>query len=213
MQPDDLRSAVLTGRLFDDVADPPTSLKSVVWFHATRIPRDVTYQEGLLPTPEMAPRLLRLLHELAIGNGMCSEAEWQAAVRALASSTSRELSWKRSLGSFDDGPHGFLVREAIIDPGDIPLFDYTAEPEYVRCLCDGFPDIGARLRSAYRRTTRRAIVPFRSRSHLVRVIPCALRYIHAKLLNSTLHPGCSRGFTGQGHAIPAADVFPVEWLD
>jgi hypothetical protein len=68
---------------------------------------------------------------LAIGNGMCSETEWQAAVRALASSTSPELSWKRSLGSFDDGPHGFLVREAIIDPGDIPIFDYTAEPEYV----------------------------------------------------------------------------------
>lgn len=208
MEAEELRSAVTAGA--SEVVDPPSSLRSVLWFHATRIPTTTTYQDGLLPTPAMRPRLLGALRELAISEGFCSEAEWQAHVPLLSS---EELAWKHSLRQFDDGPHGFLVREVILDPGDIPVFDYTSEPEYIRCLCSGFPgDLGAQLLAAYKETSRPAIVPFRSRQHLAGVLPCALRYIRAKLLGRSLYTECNRGFSGEGHAIPSHDVFPIEWL-
>jgi len=208
MPPEELRHAVLIGD--PSIANKPRTIESVVWFHGTRIPTSTTYREGLLPTPEMVPRFLRMLHDFAIDGRLCSEDEWQALTASLDSDL---LAWKRGLGGFDNGPHGFLLREVFFDPGDIPVGDYTSEPEYLRCLRSAFPeDMSNQLLSAYLGTTRRAIVSFRSRKRLSNVVRCALEYIHTKLTDAPLHQGCNQGFYNDGQTVPAADVLGIEWL-
>lgn len=211
-----LRPVELCSRLTDSedsipYQDPPNALDSVVWFHATRIPRETTFDNGLLPTPEMLPRLLECLRVLAEKRGLCRGAEWGALVLKMESPL---LSWKRSLSELDDGPHGFLVREVIVNRGKIPIDDYTVAPEYVSVLCEALRDsIGDTLLKAYKESSCRAIIRFRSSKHLLGVMKPALAYAHAKLHNLQLHENCNCGFSGRGVAIPSSDVLGIEWLD
>jgi len=208
MHPTELQLAASNGSLV--ATDVENNLSSVIWFHATRIPTTTNYEDGLLPTTAMRTKLLSELERLAIGGGLCSKSQWQTNLSCLSS---KDLSWKNSLEKFDDGPHGFLIREVIIDPGDINIYDYTQEPEYIRCLCSGFPDkLGGKLITAYRNNSRAAIIPFRSRHNLVGVLPCVIEYIRTKLAGGILHNGCNRGFSGEGVSVMADDVLSIEWL-
>ncbi|GJM43493.1 MAG: hypothetical protein DHS20C21_03350 [Gemmatimonadota bacterium] len=164
----------------------------------------------MLPTPLMRKRLLETLHNLARELDLCSEAEWE---RMVSTMSSQQLRWKHSLPAADDGPHGFLTREVILDPGELPIFDYTYAPEYLQNLCSAFPqDVGTTLLAAYRDRTSRAIVKFRSSEHLAGVIPCAVTYARVRLSGQPLREGCSHGFSGSGTPIPSEDVIGIEWL-
>lgn len=182
----------------------------VCWFHATRIRRGTTFHDGLLPTNGMWPRLEAQLRELADQHGLCPESEWEHLPR-IGSNASR-LAWKAGAGSFDKGPHGFLMRDTILNPGRTPVADYTETPEIVREMCYSIPAvIGIPLLKLYQDITCRAIVKFQS-SLLVRgTIEAALRYLYEQTVEGELSN--SYGFDAQGVAIPGRDVLGVEYLE
>jgi hypothetical protein len=125
---------------------------------------------------------------------------------------SPQLAWKESLPTADDGPHGFLVREVILHPGDLPIYPYMRAPEYVSNLCSAIPHIGDELHEAYRQRSTPAIVQFRSSEHMRGTVGCALVYATAKLRGQPLNQECNMGFSGRGITIPFRDVLSVEWL-
>ncbi len=188
------------------LTEPLPTPESVIWFHATRISRSTDYREGLLPTSQIKKKLHEILHQLAINEKICSESKWNSLVNDLSST---EISWKNSLLKSDDGPHGFLVRDVIIDNviidnDKLSIMDYTDMPEYVRIFCNGFPkNIRKKLLSAYKNNTNRAIVSFRSK-HLIKkikILKYALTYAHIKILKKKLDEKCNCGFSREGKKI------------
>lgn len=192
--------------------------ETAIWFHATRIPRGTTFCEGLLPTSLIRPTLERQLQELAAKLGLCPEDEWDSLPRQGHDAT--RLRWKANQAPSDDGPHGFLFREMIVekisDAGVSSIADYTGEPEIVKEICSAIPScIGGPVLAAYRELAHRAIVKFRyAPEPLLRVgaLKRAVKYLHATLHGDRDWDQCSYGCDCKGRPVPRDDVLSIEFL-
>ena len=104
----------------------PIAPATVHWFHATRIPNNTPFEDGILPLVDSLPRILSTLQN--ISKNYVSDKEWEEFtefLRSCGSSTGNNMesnalslfrmkSSKSPLG----GPFGFLIREIIDIPGD-----------------------------------------------------------------------------------------------
>ena len=183
----------------------------VCWFHATRVLDSTTFKDGLKPTSTMKKQIEVVLRDLAFEAGLCSKDDWEDLPRS--DSYAGRLAWKAGIKPFDDGPHGFLVRETILHPDNLSIANYCDAPEIVREICWSIPkNIGHPLLDAYKTKTRPAIVNFRSRLQIRGPLETAANYVHAKLVDGTLSDRCTRGFDGRGTPIDGHDILNVEFL-
>lgn len=101
--------------IFDDkdccLPDPDV----VCWFHTTRIAKGTLFEDGLKPTSEMRVRLVEMLADLAEELNLCTKKEFFGL--PLDGSDGFRVATKCSSDGFDDGPHGFMVKE-----GMMPLY-------------------------------------------------------------------------------------------
>lgn len=98
--------------VFDDKEFGLPDPEIVCWFHATRITKGTSFSEGLKPTSQMRIQLITMLAELADEMKLCTKQEFSGL--SLGGGDAFRVATKCASADFDDGPHGFLVREGVM---------------------------------------------------------------------------------------------------
>jgi hypothetical protein len=195
---DELVWARIVARLGGDVG----AQAQVVWFHATRVPRDTPFQRrGLLPLKDCLGGLRQRVEHLArtlripLGTGVAN-----------GSYCSKLAALERQ------GPCAVLLRDAALGQGKTRNF--LKAPEIVEDLAEAVG--GARaadILAEYQRTTLPCLVTFRTQDSRTALARAALAYCHAWLHGDEDPLFWNRCFDGQGQAVPPSDLLSVEWLD
>jgi hypothetical protein len=183
------------------------------WFHATRVPRDTDFSDGLLPRSLALPRVWRCLGTLA--REWISSDEWQKFEKDYprrAPTASASHMW---LGASADGPYAFLVRHHALNACVIGHRDFLALlPEGVEDICrtfDGEPD--GRLRKGYLRMTAPCVVTFTVDGSDEKCLAGALGYLEACVSGRPQTTNdCWYYYSPGGTAIPRSAIDRVHWV-
>ena len=173
------------------------------WFHATRITKGTSFSEGLKPTSKMRIQLVTMLAELADEMKLCTKQEFSGL--PLGGGDAFRVATKCASTDFDDGPHGFLVREGVMSL-------YLEAPEFVREYCRSLDrQIGGPLEDEFKGRTVPAIVKFTSNFQTKGTLEKALMYLLEKTKGKT--ENFSNSSIGiRRHKVEAADIESVEYL-
>jgi hypothetical protein len=173
---------------------PPTP-DIVYWFHATRVQPTTDFAEGLLPLNERVSITRQFLTELAIRNGLKTEAS------AVMSGNPEKMRHK-----IHHGPFAYLVRDAILTENEIG-HDYLKTPELVEDLVPSLE-----LVACFQRETTPCIVKFRTSDPRPDTVPVALYYCYLAAWGEP--PGIfgNTCYNGEGVAVPANDIVLIEYL-
>lgn len=186
----------------------PPEPRAIRWFHATRVLPGTTFEEGLLPTVAVLPKMWEAL-------GACA-AEWlttnqwndyQDSFLRGDRQFSRQFRNKR-----EEGPFAFLVRDAAIGK-------HGAHQNFTR-MCETFDDIcadfelvhGHSLKEAYEKRTRSCLVVFTWPGARVGAVKAAANYVFRTSRNIECGLPCNSNFCGKGKLVPRALIDSVEWL-
>jgi hypothetical protein len=184
----------------------PLTPDLVYWFHATRVPPDTDFAEGIQHLMERLPKIRDLLTALA----------------ALIDKTSATLPppWTHNGGFHYNlktsdpihwGPHGFLVRDAIVHKG-AATHDYLATPEIVEDLAEAIAGKWAAvLVEEFRKATRPCIVKFASAEPRADVVRVALYYAYSTLWAQDQNTDTNTNFAAKGQTIPFSDIVQIEY--
>lgn len=222
----DLRNVLIGVQLRDDACIAPEdqllsalgyesleqlpSPDRIRWFHFSRVPLEITFNDGLLPTGQVLESIWIALGVVA--SELVGPDVWNAfrhdfpqsqsnSARQLAVKSRREL----------QGPFGFLVREAgegVI--GDHK--DFTAFSEVTEDICSGFRECaGVDLGSAWQRRTSPCIVIFEVPAGDIgqHAVQAALMYAHHRLHSREQSFACNTCFDGGGCAVSPRDIVKV----
>ncbi len=195
---DELVWARVVARLGSDVG----AQAQVVWFHATRVPRDTPFQQcGLLPLKDCLGGLRQRVEALA------------GALRIPLDAGVANASYGFKLAALEkQGPCAFLLRDAALGLGKTRNFLKT--PEIVEDLAEAVGGArAAEILAEYQRTTPQCLVTFRTRDSRAVIARCALAYCHAWLHGDEDPLFWNRCFDGRGQAVPPSDLLSIEWLD
>lgn len=106
------------------------------------------------------------------------------------------------------GPFAELVRDVHLNPPETGSHDYLGCPEIVEDIASSFT--GVDLRSRYLDASTSALVKFWSTEAPPDVVGTALWYAYARVRGDSLSRNACWGFSGDGKAIPPADITAVE---
>lgn len=181
------------------------------WFHATRVPPGTEFREGILPSSRRLDSIWALLGTLA--SEWSSPSEWEHFRGSMDGPGAREYHLRTS-SRVDDGPHAFLVRDAILHPEQLRSHDYLRMPEIIQDICTSYHHRYQHpLYDRARQATRPCIVTFRSSSPWPDALAAALMYVHRVVRREDLFLHCNTCFDGKGGAVPPVDIVRLEWLD
>lgn len=182
----------------------PSISNSTCWFHATRIAKGLTFEDGLLPTSSGLPTIEMNLRSLASDLGLCSADNWGRLPRS--GINAQRLARKSATRPTDDGPHGFLIREVTLQNNC-----YFYAPEAVREICRSLPDkIGTPLLAGFQERTCPALLRFRSNQQCRNLVGAAINYLHGKLTGQ-LDLNNNPGFDGCGVRVSPQDILGIEY--
>src|ERR1700733_2542178 len=189
----------------------PTAIR---WFHATRAPAGTTFDEGLLPTPEVLPRLWQLLGGIARSRGWATEESWTAYKRDFETSdgTSAQQFHRKPSARGWGGPFAFLVKDAALGKHDDHK-DFTKICEALRDICEDYQRVSKHpLRRAYEDATKPCLVIFTQPGDWPGAVRAALNFVHRSVVRLEYSFDCNTNFNGEGRRVPAPWLDGVEWL-
>ena len=188
----------------DDLPTPAM----VHWFHATRVPADTTFQDGILPLLMVRERIWTFLGSLA--SEWVTAADWARFRNNMGGSGASAYQLKTNRM---DGPCGFLCRDAILIPENFSVRNYLNIPESIAHICDSFEEMFKHsLRQTFVAATKPCIVKFRSSKPRRAALETALMYIHkhAKNDGERLYLG-NTCFDNEGNVIAPNDILRIDW--
>jgi len=197
---------VLWDRIVGSRTVPPTP-DLVYWFHATRVPPETDFAEGIQHLTERLPRIKEFLAALAARIDQNSPEPPPGSWTHNGSfhyhlKTSDRLHW---------GPFAFLVRDAIVRRGSF-THDYLATPEIVEDLAGMMVgDRAPLLIGEFRNATRPCIVKFRSAEPRADVVRVALYYAYSTLWRQEQSIDTNTCFDGGGQTISFSDIVQIEY--
>jgi hypothetical protein len=197
----------------DDNATPRPS--AIRWFHATRLPEDAKFDEGILPTRAALERLWQFLD--SIGPGLIGAQKWLEFKTTFPRSNTvfaQQFRNKRDAAGWE-GPFAFLVRDAALSGsrGGGDHRDFTDAPESLEDICGDFEiRFGASLANAYRAVTRRCLVSFTQPGSRQGGVRAATSYVYYAIHGLEQARWCNTCFSGEGERIPAERIDEIEWL-
>lgn len=151
----------------------------VYWFHGTRALSESSLAKGLNPLNLQFDQICEDLYSLA----MCwiDHSQWQVFKNGVVQGDGLESSQRirRRLAFKDDwGPHGVLVRDALIQPSRFSAVNYLYAPETIEDICESFEKhFGHDLLAQFIRASRPYIVKIKEEPPRHDVIGSALAYL------------------------------------
>jgi hypothetical protein len=125
---------------------------SICWFHGTRVTRDTTFDDGILPLSQSLDHIWALLGSIA--RQWSPPDEW-AAFRANMGGQGAEQYHRKLGGGFANGPYAVLVREVLLRPPETDSHDFLNVPEIIEDICMSYDEgFGHNLHDAFVKATR-----------------------------------------------------------
>ncbi|HUY13914.1 MAG TPA: hypothetical protein VMX16_09845 [Terriglobia bacterium] len=182
----------------------------IYWFHATRVPPDTRFQDGIQPLSQILGRVWAFLGSLA--SGWSTPTEWLAFKNGMRGQFADQYARKVTSG-FNEGPFAFLVREVVLLRDRVGAnHDFLGIPELVEDICLSYEGMfGHCLRARFSAATRPCIVKFRSTDPGRNALAAALMYVHRKAKGQELDLSCNTCYSGEGRAVPPHGILQVEW--
>jgi hypothetical protein len=133
-----------------------TALKSVFWFHLTRVPAVTDFAEGILP---LSSSLDIVWHTITT---IPKDKRIRRNLEMLRRDGVPDEQYNRKVGSrLDAGPYAMLVREAAFHPESMGNHDYLGLPEIIIDICNGYErQFGERIHEEIAAGLRKCIVKF-----------------------------------------------------
>ena len=187
--------------------DPP---QTISWFHATRVPPETTFEDGLQPLNLNLDRIWRFIHNLSVSS--ITQEKWfdfQSLTDDIgnpqyAMKTSDPMHW---------GPFAFLVRDVPLHAAEGNNHDYFDVPEIVEDICLSHPaPFGNELLDAFRSATCPCLVQFVSNIDRSDAIPAALFYLYCRSWDLGFPTAANTCFDAAGKTIPKSDIVNVEFF-
>ncbi len=203
---DDLLSLQVTGTRRHELPVP----ESIMWFHATRVPPDIDFHDGILPLACASKRIDRFMTGLIAQ--VRSNPKWKDALVRRSEHGGWNHATRLAAPGGDPGPFAFLVRDAIFEHKKLGDHHYLGVPE---CIADLYlawdGEFGQALRAAYLEATEPCIVMFQMPgARRSDVLGSALMYLHCVSLNMDLRRQCNTCFDGEGVAVPPNAIVRIE---
>jgi hypothetical protein len=189
---------------------PPAAPSRIHCFHRTRIfDPDEIVQHGLLPLSQLIDGLWDRMGQLA---PEVAPERFAALRRTVEEGHVDALSYRArmKLATRDDGPHGALVRDVLLDPSS----NFVRIPENICFAARGV--LGVDLEPRYERVTMSCIVEFSvAPDDLDQALAAACWYVEATLRDGADPTAGDThwNYNGNGVAVPPGDIVAVETLD
>jgi hypothetical protein len=184
---------------------------AIRWFHATRAPVGTAFEDGLLPTLAVLPKLMDFLG--AVAAKWISPVEWAKYQRSFACSDrafAQQFRQKRIAPEWQ-GPFAFLIKDAALHTHNVHK-DFTRICETLDDVCADFQQVfGYPLREAYEAATRPCLVVFTRPGDWHGAVKAALNYVHRSVAGLEQSRECNTNFNGNCVAVPPSWIDFVEW--
>lgn len=186
---------------------------TVRWFHATRALPGETFQEGLLPTMQVLPKLWGTLGRLAVE--WLSDSQWTDYQKSFLRGDrpySSQFRNKRIVPGWE-GPFAFLVRDAAIGRHGHSHKDFTLICETAEDICSDFESqFGHPLRNRYESALRPCLASFVWPEPSDAALRATANYIFRSLRNIECGNDCNANFSGRGKPVGFELIDRIEWL-
>lgn len=181
---------------------------AVCWFHLSRVPSPLSFENGILPLGEQVEAIWDLLRKI-VGK-RSSDSEWAEFRQEMGDSHSAFL-YRMKLNDPDHwGPYGMLVRDVAFSQTNLGSH-YLTIPEIIEdislCFADQF---GFDLRSEYIQNSQPCIVKFIDENPHPRCLPPALYYLYSTFQGETLSLSCNTCFDGGGKRVGPQQILRIE---
>ena len=188
------------------------------WFHLTRCSPKESFQEGLLPVPDVIDKIWRLLFD--INSHRISNKKWNN-FRKLFESSCLCHSVKEMQTYHDSvtvlhhqGPNGVLIGDlgAIICLGQAHFFD---TPEIINWICNAYSnEFGHQLADDFIYSTRPCEIKFKTACNKYRYLSKALIYLYETQQPSPdFVPYLDCSYIGNGAAISSKQIQKITFLE
>jgi len=199
--------------VLERIAGPNASLDAphtISWFHATRVPRNATFSEGIQPLNIRLEHIWRFLGQLA--SEWVTPGEW-SQFRANLGGSGEFQYYLKTGEPVHWGPHAFLVRDVPLQVSETCNHDYLAGPEIVEDICQSFIDrFGQNLIGLFRAATCPCLVKFTSTIQRPDAVTCALYYLYCHFWDDGFPIDANTCFDGEGQTIPKEDIVDIEFF-
>ncbi len=174
------------------------------WFHATRMPINTSFDNGILPLKEMIKPIETNIDTIAKGLGLQKN---EAAI-----SSCEIINHKLSTVS-DPGPWGFLVKEFAINPPN-GIHNYLKTPELVQDIIScKYRNSWAVLEEEYRKLTKPCLIKFLgSELFHPEKLSYVIHYVYNRVKNHRLTTFCSTNTSNRGQLIPFDSIEKIEFI-
>lgn len=178
---------------------------ATMWFHGTRVPRETTFQDGLLPLPMVLDSIWRTLGTLV--TDWSTPEEWSAFRQ---SCTDEHPYYAKTHAGAEPGPFAFLAREAFFSGDQQGNSDFLDIPEIVEDICcwSYHKRSENHVCERYRAATHPCIVKFKWPSR-PRDLADALRYLDGHLKGYAR--AARLATTNIGEPVPYSAIIKIEW--
>jgi hypothetical protein len=191
-----------------------TEYDATCWFHVTRVQRNNTFEDGILPLGKIVPRIWGFLFELTYGQ--LTPEQWTGLQTSIWSSNfdSADLYRTKLLSpEIHGGPYAFLIRDIAFVRKSYYV-DYLAIPEIVEDICLYCEHVfKVNLKQRYINNTTPSIIKFLDQKAKAQTLGTALLYAYEKRCDLELSDWCTHSFSGKGRPISKDRILKVEFLD
>lgn len=183
-----------------------SAFSEMIWFHITRVSRDTTFEDGLLPTRRNIERIWSFVGKCAAG--VLTEREL-TSLRQGHEGLDREM-YRQKLNN--DGPFALNLKESAFRNEELGNNDFFKIPEILQDIVKPLESqIALDLLSRFQAASEPCIVTFVDSTVTRNMVTSALHYLDAKLRNEELGYQCNTCYDGHGIAVPAERILSVEF--
>jgi hypothetical protein len=211
----DASSGAIVSALAAALGRKPATPRAIHFFHGTRAFDPQSFvSRGLLP---MSMVLDEIWHEIkALANDV-AEAEFDSFRQGLEEGPIEDLTYRhrRRMGASDDGPHGVLVRDVLVNADAYgSSTEFLQVPEIIGDICfAAHNELKVDLEERFLRATTSCIVEFAVEPREIdKALAAACWYADAAIRNTTAGDLAFHNF-GDGLAVPPGRIVCVEVLD
>lgn len=190
---------------------PPVTPSRIHFFHGTRAFDPALFlQRGLLPLREILDDLWQRMQRLA---PEVRSEDFTALRKGLEDGRVKALTYKHRIDTHDDGPHGVLVRDVLLDPESYSASEFLRIPEIVEDICvAAHSEFEVDLQPRFERATTPCVVEFATQPQkALQAISAACWYAESALRSQTARgDDAFWNFCGEGVAVPPGDIVLVD---
>ena len=174
----------------------------ICWFHGTHVLNPETLKDGIRPLNQQIDQIWEDLFSIA--KEWVEKEKWTDFRNRVESTDPGDSSQKirnRLTDKSDWGPHGVLVRDALMNVDRFGGIDYLNMPETIEDICESFSNYFAQdLLSEFKKASVSCVVKFKDNQKRPDAIGAAMNYVWCTVKNESCLK-CNTCFDGKNEIL------------